>query len=371
MSVRRIELPDDLMWRLYIRKPKGNRKTFRIVKKYLDPVTYETVKDKRIDTVNSQFKRGLFTPKQAHKELELVVDRLYHAAGARVMKNVANSRNVDILNDFWARRYKRKRLVDPDSMYNDFRRAVEAIGQLSLSTATGDEMYDEIVRSCQTSPKVHNRIVARLNTLFKFCRPNDIPHIDRVREPVAMVKHIDEHELEMVLAKIKERYLQTMVRMAFYSGCRQGELFALEPYHWKGGGQVQVLTQILRNGEEGSTKNRVERVTAFTGPEKVYDEWVKIKQWITPRQRHNASVDFKKVCREVFPDDKTKWLTFHDLRHCYAVSLALAGISIGHIARCLGNSEMVCEKYYTRFVQKSDTIDMIQRKFEEHRKRKP
>jgi site-specific recombinase XerD len=53
-------------------------------------------------------------------------------------------------------------------------------------------------------------------------------------------------------------------------------------------------------------------------------------------------------------------VTVHDLRHSFAVHMLVDhNQSVKRIARLLGNSESVCEKYYLNFVFEDDTLDSL------------
>ena len=68
----------------------------------------------------------------------------------------------------------------------------------------------------------------------------------------------------------------------------------------------------------------------------------------------------KKYCKIAFPDDPTKHLTFHALRHCYAINLLSMGVSMSLVAQSLGNTLSVCQQYYVGFELTNDSIDAIQ-----------
>lgn len=68
----------------------------------------------------------------------------------------------------------------------------------------------------------------------------------------------------------------------------------------------------------------------------------------------------KKAGRLTFPQSSEKQnLKAHDCRHSYAVHLLNSGVSISLIAKSLGNSVLVCEKYYLGYALRPEGIEMI------------
>jgi len=93
-----------------------------------------------------------------------------------------------------------------------------------------------------------------------------------------------------------------------------------------------------------------------------FEAWINApdKKYI---QRNGIARILKRACKMAFPNDPSKWITAHDLRHSYAVMmLTKYDVSISQIAKLLGNSVSVCEEYYLRFQSNDDLIDSIDRK---------
>jgi lysophospholipase L1-like esterase len=79
----------------------------------------------------------------------------------------------------------------------------------------------------------------------------------------------------------------------------------------------------------------------------------------------------KKAGRITFPKDNEKQnLKTHDCRHSYAVHLLSSGVSISLIAKSLGNSVLVCEKYYLGYALQEEGIQMIHQLMNQQRQLK-
>lgn len=365
--MRHFNIPDELDWRLMIRKPTADRHEFRVIKRWGVPINQKrTVKDARIDRINRYYTNGEMDDKLAIKELELVIEQLYRAAGVKVIRNVANLSNIDRLNKFWDVEYASRDLVDRESLYNDYRRAVEALGEVSLVSSTSEQINAALDRSCEGRPNVRRRVVQRLKTILKHLKVDDVRM--RTAKPVRKSPaHLSLEDFKEVLQFVEKRKLRLFMEVAFYSGCRQGEVLAFEEHHWRDGGQLWVEAQLDRSDNIRDIKTRDSHLTAFIGPKKVFMDWIKVKGDINKHDRHKVSSVLKAACRDAFPMEPKKWITFHDLRHSFAIELARAGVSIGHIAGCLGNSEMVCERYYKGFGATDDSIQIIHSKLKERK----
>lgn len=75
---------------------------------------------------------------------------------------------------------------------------------------------------------------------------------------------------------------------------------------------------------------------------------------------HTAcSARLKRATMEAFPNDPEKHLAFNGLRHSYATCFFEIGLSMGYVAKCLGNTEKVCQKHYTGWERTPDSMALI------------
>lgn len=87
-------------------------------------------------------------------------------------------------------------------MEADLKRAVEAIGHLSLFSATKAELQDELKKRLSPRPNTHRRVVSRLNQLLKFVGRDF--QLVKMREVFNEVKYLSEKDLGMFLSHIEE-----------------------------------------------------------------------------------------------------------------------------------------------------------------------
>jgi integrase len=74
-------------------------------------------------------------------------------------------------------------------------------------------------------------------------------------------------------------------------------------------------------------------------------EWQKIYKEFD-LTHSNASKKLKEATIAAFPKNPQKHMSFNGLRHSYAKSLFEIDCSMGCVAKCLGNTEKVCQEYY-------------------------
>ncbi len=144
--MKKYQFPPDLPYRIRLQTPSGKHRKFRLIKIYKNQSKTEEIKHEALDSLNKSFIKGRFTAEVARKEAELLVERLYKEAGVKAFKMVSNSDNQRLLQEFWKEVYGRKRLRDKDSAFAKYRRAVEAIGEVSLQTGSVEEMQAELDR---------------------------------------------------------------------------------------------------------------------------------------------------------------------------------------------------------------------------------
>ncbi len=77
-----------------------------------------------------------------------------------------------MLEKFWKDEYDHRDLVDCESSKNDFKRAIEVAGPLSLYSASRDELQKEIAKHAKGNKQ--RRVVSRLNTLLKYIQRNNL-----------------------------------------------------------------------------------------------------------------------------------------------------------------------------------------------------
>lgn len=311
-----------------------------------------------VDAVNRLYAAGTLTFDEALKKLVELKNTLYKARDSARPKAVFHSQNAKILNDYWGSEYADRDIIDPERRRTELKWAVAGVGMFSLAVASRDDLQ-AAVNEHFSDPNRQRVAVARLNQVLKWLGRGFI--LRKKREVFKSVHYLTIDELEQVLPHLKDPAFAALVKAAFATGCRLGELFPLTEVDYKGS-FLWVETQIDSDSAERETKNRKRR-KAFVLKERRewVTEWLQIASRRNQRLRKHSTI-FKRACAKAFPDQEEKHLTFHDLRHSYAVYLLqVKGATIQLVANSLGNGVQVCEKYYAGFVLTDPGIDYLER----------
>lgn len=329
--------PPNIRHRYHIKKPTGKRVKWGIFRRTEEGD--KTVYPKALDAINEALKAGKMKPSKAESEVQKVVDSLYKADGVRITKAVSNTTNREILERFWEDEYEDRELQDPQSMYNDYRRAVDCLGNVGLVSADGKEMKKALKRFGLDKRR---RTIHRLNTILKWLNRGFTIDLPKPKRKDVVFLTPDEFKLVEIHL---EGPFRLLCRLAFDSGLRIGELFALTDFSLEGA-YLKVTHQLRETGERDFTKTQIDRIAyLFPGSRGLVREFIKTKGDISRHLRHHASKYFKEACKKA----GVKPVRFHDLRHSYAIRLLQCGATMEWTAKSLGNSITVCEKYYAGF----------------------
>lgn len=351
-------------------RPTENRRSWSLLLVVKDPDGKKGSKafsHPTLDQINNLASKGTLTFDELDKQAVDLRNRLNRELKGRPGSVTFNQENMALLGNYenplpgsyWHDVYgRRKRLVDRYSSYCDLRRAVEAVGLVSLITGTEREIQAQVDKRGYPDNK-QRRLISRLNLLLKFIGRLDV-QLERAREEQVEVKYLNEDEFNVVLAYVEQPWLKTLCKIAFHSGLRKGELFGVTA-----GDLSPSIINVRRQMDDKlkfrPTKTRVIR-KAFLFPEGVTDfkEWVlkPVEELHVYRVAHVAEM-FKIACHKAFPNNPLKHCVFHDLRHSYAIRLLEKGVPLSFVARSLGNSEAVCEKHYTGKVLTDGFIEGI------------
>ncbi|CAB4199622.1 XerC Integrase, partial [uncultured Caudovirales phage] len=310
-----------------------------------------TVKDDAIDAVKKQYKAGTLTKDQARTQLDLVIERLYKADGVKVSRVESNGENEKLVSKYVQEVIRRKRKTSEGSkeaaeLY--IRRAVLALGETSLLSASKDELQDALDK--RYPDQRQRRLVTALNSLLKWAKREVA--LERHAYIPPQVKHIPYAKLKPVLDRLPEQWA-VAAELAHLTGLRIGEIMALEPQHKKRWG-IFVEWQIDKDEKRKLPKNEKRRnVAVFDRALELYGRWMQLKRLIPHEERLRASRIIRSACVRAYPNRREWHLRFHDLRHSYAVACLEKGMSLDWLAMQLGNSVEVCREHYVGFVQTS------------------
>lgn len=380
--MRIVHKPTSLTHSYRLFSPSGKRKSFRISERtpegkftavaeshpsYKSSPQFRTIVT-ALASLNEAFKRGDISQAAAKLQVQLVVEQLYRMDGVKFREAGSHKDNQSLVDDYMARVINRRKTkaVSKKSALQFMQRTIAAIGEVSIRTASVDELQDALDRAYPNGDQRQRQIAVNLNSLLKFAGRSDVK-VERNRIKPLKVRYIDFDQLEPILECLNEakpthytvHAFQVMAKMAMFTGCRIGELMALEKRDLDVAARsLRVLTQIDTNEESDTPKwGKTRTVAVFDEAVKLYPEWVRVKGEIPHEVRLRAARIFKDACKKAYPKNKDLWLKFHDLRHSFAIKNLEMGLSIEMIARQLGNSVAVCERYYVGFVHSNTTLE--------------
>jgi integrase len=331
---------------IYLKAPTlgSGRARFAIIEKKPNG-TCQTVQSEALTAINVAFVEKKISFDQARIFVKDIVDQLRPKTAI-----LHNQGNLKILEDYWSAEYADRDLIDLFSAKRRLIRAVEACGHYSLRSASQVELQTEI--NSKFKGNKQRNLVAALNQILKWLK-RDIK-LRKVREEIREVPHLSAEELESVLLLIQKPELKLLYETAFATGMRLGELFAMKPQDIIGS-HVRVYYQIDRLLIRRQTKNRKDR-NVYTLPK----HREAVKSWaVLATKQELRGLEFSKITRKLTEKALGRSLTFHDLRHSYAIYLVSRGVGLTLVSQSLGDTIPVTEKYYSGFTLRPESIQLI------------
>lgn len=319
--------------------PQAGRRSFSILQRNIDGKARK-LDSKEIDSINLSYQQGRVSFEDALKFAKEVRKKLYGNL-LEPERRTFNSENERILERFWKTKYEHRPIIDKASAYNDFVRAVRAVASLPLQTASQQQLQ-KIVKNLPQQ----RRIVSRINSILRFLNRDIL--LQKNHSKAKRIRHLTLNEFNQISKRLPTRESMLIAATAFFAGLRTGEIFYLNYDNYREN-FILVDGQMDRQGLERETKTRRQR-RAFIIPEgrDLVMEWCKFSQKGTLRGTR-ISQEFKTICLSVFPSEKQKWCSIHDLRHSYAIHLVGKGVPISLVSQSLGNSVLVCQEYYSGY----------------------
>ncbi|MGE3757060.1 MAG: tyrosine-type recombinase/integrase [Pseudobdellovibrionaceae bacterium] len=344
----------------------------------------EKLEIERIDAINQEWEKSTKTETKRDELLRLVKEirtelhrsQLIKDGKIRLVKIVDNQK---VLEDFISERIEGRKIVNPKGHEQDFTRAVLVIDRanLSLKTSTRKDLQKAVDKITKNS--LHRRVCSRINALMTFIGRN-------IRlEPLeynARPSFFNESEFLNLVQNIHPpkgfeehtENIRNLFYTLFYTGMRIGEAFALygkrkfDPASGRDlnlldGTKIVLHSQMLKDSKKITSTKTGEKRIAYV----IQNHTEKLKAWANLDEETKKllrdieySVLIKRAGRSTFPNDAEKRnLKAHDCRHSYAIHLLNSGVNISLTAKSLGNSVLVCEKYYLPHALTDDGIEMI------------
>ena len=273
---------------------------------------------------------------------------------------VHNNENHKLLDDYWQKVYSYRTLENEGSTISELKRVIDVLGTLSIYAATREQIQSAVDNA--VSGNVQRRLVGRLTQLLKFAGREDVK-IRKAKTVYHRVTYLTETDFQKVIAVVSVPILKSLMTLCFYSGLRIGEAYGLTKNSLGAGNDtLRVVGQIDREGKRKPTTKTGRTRLAFLLPQGLdaFHYWVNASdEEKATINRILVSVDVKSYCRKIFPDSPNKHLTFHALRHSYAIHLISQGISMSLVSQSLGNSLTVCQHYYVGFELTDESVEAI------------
>lgn len=356
-----------------LKKPseKDGRRTFQVLRRTVQeghPIRHERIDNERLAAINAALLNGIQDAVACEIQAREVISDLMKIERQKLPRVVHNEENQRLLQSYWDKEYADREVMDPKAAYNRLARSIDAVGELSLFSASKQELQKAV--NAKYRDNRQRDTVSALNQILAFCGRG--VELSRRDEVVDDVRYLTPQELERAQKFVEDPTDRLLQRVAFVTGLRQGEAFALTTESTLGT-QFFSQHQIDRQLEKRQTKRKLSKkrqIYVLPGGESDFREWANLprKRKLEIRNRKHAEV-LTRACSKAFPDREEKHVVFHDLRHSYAIYLVSRGVSLTQVAQCLNNSFSVCERYYSGFVLKDETIESIKRIIEEHEKR--
>lgn len=142
-----------------LKKPGSGRKSFSILKREIrnNKPKCKKLKLESIDALNKVLRTGIQDASQCEQAAKEIIKALYLAEEKKYPKQVYNSQNRQLLEKYWKAEYEDRDLVDFVSAKNDLKRAIEALGPLSLYSSSKEEIQRQINKT--VSGNTQRRVV--------------------------------------------------------------------------------------------------------------------------------------------------------------------------------------------------------------------
>lgn len=348
--------------RLTIKKPKGSRKTFAIIRdvQFADGRRKQTtVEDDSLKALNANLVSGLIGLGDAEIQVRSVIKpRLEKQAGLadkRDLEETVDEHNLSVFKKFWEFLTKERSLKNPVSSRNDLLAALAAISPLGILTATRDELRDALG---ELSDKKYRRHAIRINQLLTFSERGFTLPLKPVEQEA--VDYVSWEELQKILPKLPYEESRLLAQVLFCTGVRLGEAFMLTERKLKPNRAVFIEKQLTHRLEVRGLKNGKPHDTVLLPQGKnAYLAWCRLTEDKRRSLRNTFSHHLLNASREVFPNDPTRQISAHDLRHSYAIYLLERRATVTEIASMLGDTEAVVRRHYTGWIANDRMVDNI------------
>jgi integrase len=348
-----------------IARPTGRGKSFRLRYRLGNSGPWLPYPLDVLDAANGLFQSGVVDEDTTYQKLAGVRSHLYAKRETPPPPEYSNH-NQAVLSAFWAAEYPPRRTAQikyPQLSRREYELSILAIDPLPIDTAPLNDLADKLFENYGHKPHALLRRALWLNSLLVYLGRDKIGNLGEKLS--TSVTYVNEDEFQELLAHVKDPFEKALMRIAFYTGLRIGEIFGLLPRNVQTD-HIHVTHQMYlreRGGTLESTKTKKKRFAVL--PSVVRDDTLLFAHLSSADKRAKRDIKYskkvRKICHRLWPDDPEKQLTFHALRHSNAIWLLQKGASLHEVAQHLGNHYQVTEMYYSGFELKKESIARLHR----------
>lgn len=374
----KISGPIDSEIKFFILRPNKTRRLFAI-QAYKEPVRRgkreyfkegtEIFKELalKVSPINSQFLDNGIDEETSNDMLWEIINEYRKRQGTRsfaLRGSRLSKANVALLEKFWQKRYAHKTLVSPEAAYSSFNRALRLAGDISVYTSTPQDFRDQLEKNTKNNDQ-YRYSVSALNEILKFVGRDFV--LSKPEEEYKEVRYINESEVKSLAESAPSHEFKLCTYVLFGTGCRTAEAYAIDPASL-GKKSVHVLKQLPWRKKKADAAPRVKKpkrgkqgwVGVITSTWKYVQEWAKLDKTKIDRYAYYNWITSEALKK--WPNDKSKHIHPHDLRHSHAIHLLDQGVSIEGVARNLRNRVEICQKYYTGHEHSPHSLEEISSK---------
>jgi integrase len=365
-----------IRYNIYRPKPK-QRASFAILEDRISAQGKRSpafpVKDPRINAINTQLRKGEVTLEEANEQVEELRRQLYLQLEREKGAASFSRYNRKIIRRFFDDRVEPKDLKDKRSVWNELNRTIEILGNRSLRSISKNEL--QLLVNKQPANR-QRKIVMRLQALLKFVGRYDL-ELFKKRHEDRELRYLTETEFGQLIASIpsdvaaKYPLLGTKFLLAYGTGCRDSEIHGFQPTDLRSKNEAHAIflqrQRVRKQGADPSgelvrlPKNRKKRWVVPLSEQTIaaFRQWTSASDIQKDAIRDCTSRILKTLCQKLFPEARSHG-GIHMLRASHAILLLNRGLSLSQVAKQLGDSIVVVERYYSSFALTEDELKMVQ-----------
>lgn len=329
--------------RYTLRVPNGARKAYSIVRDINGSKREQaTLKIPELTEINKKLKKGLIATDQAGELAQAIIKNLRNKRDFNPDSTGINKSQIEQFKD-----YLRTRVLKGNKRARErsLQGAFALIGHIENilrddSILTIDVI--ELKERLDNYDKIESiaKLCIFINLFLKFVsRTEKIDVKEYKKDKDGVVVSIGEKDFLAKCELLPEGIINAC-RIAYYTGMRLSEVYAIGEGNEVSGNVLSVNWQIDRDGERRRPKGNKIRVTIC--PDFLKEDlemWLLLKNVIQRRQLQD-------MCKQVLR------VNFHALRHSFAKNLINKNVSIITVAQLLGDDPQTAFEYYVgRFAQ--------------------